>query len=209
LLEFLFFASVKSQWQHYKYYEKNNVSKDWKEKRKNSQDYSFRFFKHPVFLYISFLGAAVFFLPLFLLAFLILPSYVAEKKMFISLLILSFLFVIVCTHFYVLWRVNSYLITREGLFVFRLKDIFFLETEMIPIEKMSTFDMNKKGFWGTVLEYGDIILASLITDNIGTATIFIKNISHPKKVLNEIRRVSKNYSNPLLKILENDVIDTA
>lgn len=130
--------------------------------------------------------------------------------MFIAILVLSFLFITICMHFYILWRVNSYLITKEGLFVFRLKNIFFLETEMIPLEKMSTFDMNKKGILGTLFGYGDIMLASLITDNsIGGATIFLKNISRPNKVLNKIQSVSKYYSDPLLKILEKDVIDIA
>lgn len=177
--------------------------------KETMQGYSFRFFKHPLFLYISYLGTAVFFLPLFLLAFLFLPGYTTEKNMFITLLILAFLFVTICVRFYIFWRLNSYLITKEGLFVFHLKHIFFLETEVIPLEKMSTFDMKKKGIWSSIFGYGDIILASLITDsNVGAATIFLKKIWRPQKVLNEMQRIAKHHSHPILKTLENDVIDS-
>lgn len=178
--------------------------------KKKSQEYSFRFFKHPVFLFFSFLGTTIFFLPLFFLTFLFLPAYATEKKVFIALLILLFLFITICARFYIFWRINSYLITKEGLFVFRLKDIFFIETEMIPLEKMSTFDMYKKGFWATIWGYGNIILASLITDkSIGTATIFLEKIWHPRRVLQEIQKISKKHSHELIKTLKNDVIDTA
>ena len=177
-------------------------------KKIKGKDY-FRFFEHPIFFICNcFVGIVVLSIFFFVL-YLFIESSIGEKAQFMWLLLFILSIISLCVHFYIFWRLNSFLVTKEALYIFRFKTIFSIETEMIPLEKISTFDMEKSGLWATMFGYGNIILASLITDSsVGTATIFLKNISRPQQTLEKIKNITQIHSDRLLKIIKNDAINT-
>lgn len=69
---------------------------------------------------------------------------------------------------------SSYAITDEN--VIEIKGIITKKKTVIPFTSISHVIMNK-GIWGTILDYGDIVVSSF-TD----VVIFFEGISHPEKI---------------------------
>ncbi len=165
------------------------------EKHKAAAVKGFRFFKHPVFL----ITRALFLLIPFLLILIGVQMIPSDQLSLINKSFLSFTtifaYVILLLRNYVYWRINSYLIVpEEGLYIFKAKGLFSLSSENVPFNKISTFDHNKSGFGSQIFGYGDIMLASIITNKEtgAGANIVLKKILNPRQVIAQMKKLAHN-----------------
>ncbi len=175
---------------------KKVVAKDVKE----AQAKAFRFFKHPLFFLVR--AGTLLFIALILSTIIVItPNDLllgTQKSYLLSLV--GLIYAAMVLKKLVFWRLNSYLVVpNEGLYRFKAKSLFSLSSENIPFDKIRTIDIYHKGAGSQIFGYGDIVLASIITnkeENSGSK-LTLKQIYKPKKVVAKLKPWLSEDSNSL------------
>ncbi len=160
------------------------------EEIKEAKKEAYRFFKHPVFFIKKIILTTIPFL-LIIIGIKFIPTEILSNnnRAYISSLMILVAFTLGLRR-YIYWRLNSYLVVPgEGLYIFKARNLFSLTSENVPFDKISTIDLKIEGMGSQIYGYGDIILASIITNKETGATIILQRIFKPKVVIKEIRKI--------------------
>ncbi len=161
---------------------------------RSSKTVGIRFFRHPIFFILKCLNILLVFIPIWALVYFAGNKFLQPENVFFLNLILAFMMLTVSVSYYVFHQLNSYLLVpKEGLYIFSASGIFSLNREQIPFDKVGVSDLQRKGFWPHVLNFGDLLLSSVITARQGTVPrIVLSNIYNPEFVLTKIKEMNKS-----------------
>ena len=157
---------------------------------KQAQKEAYRFFKHPIFFVVRIIVLVV---PILLVVVGL--KFISEdllepiNRSYLSALLLLVAFALSLQK-YVYWRLNSYLVVpNEGLYILKARGLFSITSENVPFNKISTIDLKFEGMGSQMFRYGDIVLASIITNKETGATIILQQIFKPKVVVSQIQKI--------------------
>ena len=104
---------------------------------------------------------------------------VQARKILLFWTILVFLYGV---YKYLLWQLNTYLLTDQRLMAIRYRTLFHKEILETPLERIANISTETKGFLPTILSYGTIHVRMTALNE----TLDIENIKNPQIIKAEI-----------------------
>lgn len=131
---------------------------------------------HPFVMYGAFFKALVFGILLPLGFNVIMPPFYYIWWGWAALGLLIFLYEILN------WYLDAWVITNQGIIDLQWNSFFDKSSTRIEYHTIEGITYQIKGFWGTIMNFGDIMV-----ERLGTGTIVtLENVAFPKKVEREV-----------------------
>ncbi len=191
---------------------KNIRSKKWTQSKKKELANEnitlfFRFYKHPLFLMLRMLNVLFILSPLVFLYFYFIPQLDNSFELVLWSLILGLLTFSLLFRSYAFWRINSYFFDKDGLTILSHDSVFSDEYEKIPTERISIMNVDQSGFFKIILNFGNLNIATIITEKDGPANTIFKNIYNPasihKKIEINCKKIEKSKGQQKTQILHS------
>lgn len=157
---------------------------------KPDETVSYVIHKHPFFFVLKMLKQWLVLLPFILLLLYVVPVYASPTEQLLLNVIVVFLLVSSGIVAFIHWHMNVSLVFPETLQTFYFHNILRQHHEGIELERLNTFDLEKKGLLPYLLNYADLNLSTVVKESGAEDKLTIQRVWKPEEALKVIKYYS-------------------
>ena len=143
--------------------------------------------KHPFFFILKMFKHWLVLLPFALLLVYVVPFYATPIEVLLLNIVLLFLMVSAALVAFVHWHMNVSLVFPETLQTFYFHNILRQHHEGIELERLNTFDLEKRGLLPYILNYADLNLSTVVKESDAEDKLKIRRVWKPEEALKVIK----------------------